>query len=57
MLVTWNFIRHMLGLTCGFSICFVVEVEPYGFVLTLDKIGELLCFLGEYFVKFVNGQT
>ncbi len=41
----------------GFFVYFVVVVEPCGFVLALGKIGKLLCFLGEQFVKLVNGHT
>jgi hypothetical protein len=57
MLVPRNFTRCMLGLTCGFSVCFVAVAEPCGFVSAMGKIGELLCFPGEQLAKLVNGQT
>jgi hypothetical protein len=57
MFTPWNFTKCMVGLTCGFSICFVAISEPCGFVSTLGKIGELLYFPWEHLVKLVNGQT
>jgi hypothetical protein len=56
MPIPWNFTRCMLGLTCGFSVCFVLVAEPCGFILALGKIGELLYFPREELVKLMNGQ-